>query len=220
MLVMDGLTATREIRKLPERSDLPIIAMTANAMAFDRQQCMDAGMNDHIAKPIDPNDLIAKLQKWTLNQGRVVAVDDGRPAPEGLPSATELLDGIDGLDVELGLSMVRGRESFYLNILEMFANGQAKAPARIAAAIASADWALAELVAHTLKGVAMQVGARLVRAAVEQLEHAIHERQTSADLEILQEQLAITLDALIAAIVSRLYRLTASRPIQARRDLN
>ncbi|MYZ53820.1 response regulator, partial [Malikia spinosa] len=64
MPVMDGLTATREIRKLSALNDLPILAMTANAMAGDRERCLEAGMQDHIAKPVDPNDLAVKLLKW------------------------------------------------------------------------------------------------------------------------------------------------------------
>ncbi len=63
MPVMDGVTATREIRKLG-LIDLPIIAMTANAMQADKEKCMDAGMNDHIAKPIDPDSMFSTLLKW------------------------------------------------------------------------------------------------------------------------------------------------------------
>lgn len=64
MPVMDGLTATAEIRKLPGMDALPILAMTANAMAGDRERCLAAGMNDHVAKPIDPRVLADKLQQW------------------------------------------------------------------------------------------------------------------------------------------------------------
>ncbi len=64
MPVMDGCTATREIRKDPLNSKLPIISMTANVMAADRQKCIEAGMNDHISKPIDPDELYRVLKKW------------------------------------------------------------------------------------------------------------------------------------------------------------
>ncbi|HAJ27050.1 MAG TPA: PAS domain S-box protein, partial [Syntrophus sp. (in: bacteria)] len=64
MPVMDGVTATVEIRKKDPFRDLPIIAMTANVMAADIERCMKAGMNDHIGKPIDPEELFGKLRKW------------------------------------------------------------------------------------------------------------------------------------------------------------
>lgn len=65
MPVMDGIEATKVVRSDPRFDTLPIIAMTANAMAADRDRCLDAGMNDHIAKPIDPDQLFAVLLHWT-----------------------------------------------------------------------------------------------------------------------------------------------------------
>ena len=64
MPVMDGCDATREIRKNKLNAKLPIISMTANVMASDRQKCISAGMNDHVSKPIDPNELYRVLKKW------------------------------------------------------------------------------------------------------------------------------------------------------------
>jgi len=65
MPVMDGIEATKVIRADSRFQTLPIIAMTANAMAADRDRCLDAGMNDHIAKPIDPDQLFKVLIRWT-----------------------------------------------------------------------------------------------------------------------------------------------------------
>ncbi len=70
MPVMDGIEATRAIRSDPRLQDLPIIAMTANAMAIDREKCLEAGMNDHIGKPIDPDQLFSVLLRWTGRNDR------------------------------------------------------------------------------------------------------------------------------------------------------
>jgi PAS domain S-box-containing protein len=136
MPVMDGLAATREIRKLPALRALPIVAMTANAMADDRERCIEAGMDDHVAKPIDFDDLVVKLKKWTLNQTVVTATNVVPSAPEALP-VQRAFDGIDGLDADMGLDLVRGRESLYASILAKFVSGQATAPARLAALVQS-----------------------------------------------------------------------------------
>jgi CheY-like chemotaxis protein len=64
MPVMDGLTATRLLREIPRFANLPIVAMTANAMSQDRQSCLQAGMNDHMGKPFDPEDLLRILRLW------------------------------------------------------------------------------------------------------------------------------------------------------------
>jgi two-component system sensor histidine kinase/response regulator len=80
MPVMDGIEATRIIRSDSRFEDLPIIAMTANAMAADRDKCLEAGMNDHIAKPIDPEDLFRVLVHWTKGRDAGSHQEDTRDA--------------------------------------------------------------------------------------------------------------------------------------------
>ena len=207
MPVMDGLTAAREIRKLPGLRDLPIVAMTANVMAADRERCIDAGMNDHIAKPIDPATLVAKLVQWVRPRVERLPVATiaaaGRDAARQ-PVSAHVLDGIPGLDVKLGLHLVMDRDALYLSIMEKFVEGQADAPARIGAAIAAADWPTAEREAHTLKGVSAQIGAGDLRGMAEQLERAIRGREPVARLDELRAGVAAALGSLIGAIAERL----------------
>ncbi|TXH87905.1 MAG: response regulator, partial [Rhodoferax sp.] len=81
MPVMDGYTATREIRKNPRYKDLPILAMTANAMAGDREKVLDAGMNDHIAKPLNVNAMFTTMARWirpgVAQRAKPIAPDSG-----------------------------------------------------------------------------------------------------------------------------------------------
>jgi two-component system sensor histidine kinase/response regulator len=203
MPVMDGLAATRAIRRLPGLGALPIVAMTANAMAGDRERCLEAGMNDYIAKPIDPDRLTAKLQQWI------------KPRPPGKPAvraggAAGLLDGIAGLDVPLGLHQALGRETLYLSLLSKFIATYSDAPLRLAGAIAESDWAVAERMAHTFKGVAAQIGAGELRTLASQLEAAIRAGQPAAVLAPLQARIADALPQLIASIAARLPRAQAA----------
>ncbi|MBK5914055.1 PAS domain S-box protein [Rhodocyclus purpureus] len=208
MPVMDGIAATRAIRRIERLAELPILAMTANAMAGDRERCLEAGMNDHIAKPIDPKDLGDKLLHWVkAPQVPPVAPEDAaQPKPIAQPEtatpglAIQSLSEVTGLDAKQGLRLALGREALYLGLLAKFVAGQADAPARIAQALAGGDLAVAERLAHTLKGVAAQIGAGDVRSLAEQLEHAIHNRAPTVLLEKLQAQTVTALAVLIEAL--------------------
>ncbi|MEO5345110.1 MAG: response regulator [Magnetococcus sp. YQC-9] len=227
MPVMDGVTATLEIRKLPDLTGLPILAMTANAMQQDRERCMAAGMNDHIAKPIDPDELWKALLKWipprspdgsgagTLAANGPSAADGNTPpsppsavlmptlllptsAPDG--SKDEIPRGIEGLDVDLGLKRVVGKQTLYLSMLRKYLAGQYDAPAKIRASLDAGDHATAERLAHTLKGASGNIGATGLQQRAGRVEAAIRNTVARAAIETLLNELEPGLTTLIVAL--------------------
>ncbi|WP_237051532.1 PAS domain S-box protein [Magnetospirillum sp. ME-1] len=199
MPVMDGITATREIRKMGH-TDLPIIAMTANAMQADRDRCLEAGMNDHLAKPIDPDEMFAALLKWR----RVAAAPSPAPspaAPPAPPPAGDVPTDIPGLDTNAGLKRVRGKRPLYLDMLRKFAAGQRNAADEIGAALAAGDSATAERIAHTLKGIAGNVGAAALQSLAADVEAAVKAgKDASAPLAALAPVLSQLTGRVAAAL--------------------
>ncbi|MDE2586232.1 MAG: response regulator, partial [Betaproteobacteria bacterium] len=166
---MDGITATKEIRRLPGRQSLPILAMTANAFSEDRQACLDAGMNDHIAKPVNPDVLYATILRWLPAQATPTApaplggaADGGEVAREAAPEAGGVVEAeatlrarlaaVDGLDMAAGLKVVRDKLPSYLRILALFVEKHAGDGERLRELLAQAQWPEAQLAAHSLKG--------------------------------------------------------------------
>jgi PAS domain S-box-containing protein len=187
MPVMDGIAATLEIRRQSRFDGLPIVAMTANVMAAERQKCLDAGMNDHVAKPIDPAALFGALARWLAP----------RSAPEPEPrrraaTGADLADGfdpmslnIDGLDVKLGLSRVLNKPRLYCDLLLKFARDQTKAPQLLQEALDARDLPTAQRLAHTAKGLAGNIGATRLQEQAGLLEAAIRDRAAREKIDPL-----------------------------------
>lgn len=184
---MDGVTATREIRKIDALQHLPIIAMTANAMAADRQRCLDAGMNDHIGKPIDPQKLISMLQKWLKKKPAAPQPMSG-PEAEGASARAASQSRTPPIDFHRGLTQVAGREELYHQILAQFVAGHADAADRIHLALGNGNWKEAEFISHNLKGSAAQIGAMALRHIAEQLQHLTHDHQAGAEFDALMRE--------------------------------
>ena len=210
MPVMDGLSATRAIRQLPGLQALPILAMTANAMAQDRERCLEAGMNDHIAKPIAVQELVDKLQRWVRpTAGRkpaTVATSQARRR-RSEPGWIADLAAVDGLDARLGLSQVLGREALYRDILTRFVASQRDQAAAMAQALEAGDRDQAQRLAHTLKGLAAQIGARALSGQAAQLEAVL--RAGAPDPAALLAGIGHELPRLSDAIAARLPQASA-----------
>ncbi|MBF0418416.1 MAG: response regulator, partial [Magnetococcales bacterium] len=213
MPVMDGYSATRAIRENPAWGRMPVIAMTANAMAGDREKVIAAGMNDHIAKPLDVVEMFVTLAKWIVpavsRSGGCEAVDlSGVGVVDALPGEAssarvgvdEIPCGIPDLDVETGLKRVVGKKGLYVSMLRKYRVGQRDVPARIRAALADGDHVTAEREAHTLKGTSGNIGATRIQSGAAQVEAAIKEGRQESEVMDLLVQVEGMLGALIQAL--------------------
>jgi two-component system, sensor histidine kinase and response regulator len=144
---VDGFTATKLLRAKPELRGLPIIAMTADVMAEAVERCLEAGMNDHVGKPIDPDALFATLARWTQS-GEVSAA--GRAENAARAGDEVKLPEIEGIDVAAGLERVAGNKRLYVDLLGQFVERQGSAGAQIAVALENEDRRLAERLAHSV----------------------------------------------------------------------
>ena len=225
MPVMDGMEATRLIRALPGRDRLPILAMTANAMAGDRERSLAAGMNDHVTKPIDPEELFDVLLRWLPDRASLglvpsEAAPDTAPAVPPAPAGVtdHALHHIPGLDAVDGLRRVLGRREAYVALLRRFANGHAHVTRDIRAALAEGRWADAERAAHTLKGVAGTIGARTLQGEAGEIEAALRRGATPEIVAPLIEPAERTLGDLVTALLCALPADTQPAPPGASAD--
>ena len=186
---MDGLAATRALRREPRHRDLPIIAMTAHAMDGDRELSLAAGMQDHLTKPIDPDALFAVLARWIEPRAEPV------PAPEpasgaGAPADPEL-PRLEGVDTARGLALHRGRPELYRRVLASFARDFRDAAGGMDRALQAEDFILARRLAHSLKSAAASIGAADLahRARAVEACHAAGQRAPQADYDALAREL-------------------------------
>jgi PAS domain S-box-containing protein len=194
MPVMDGYQAATAIRRQNRYDDLPVLAMSANAMRHDREQCRAVGMNDHIPKPVDRKQLLAALCRWIKPGLR------DRPQPpqheRHRPTTLPILCGINS---QSALERLGGNQRVYLSILRSFAREQATAAQDIRRLLDAGSQKDAERLAHTLKGLAGAIGAEALQEAARLLEDGIRHRQP---VEALLDTAEKRLEQIIAALGS------------------
>jgi len=230
MPVMDGYTATRKIRELqlkaqssklkatepkdskegsvlsPQSSELPIIAMTAHAMAGDEQKSLEAGMNDHVTKPIDPDQLFATLQKWIKPVAERTPVQKA-PVHNILAKdesvENDLPESLPGFDLAAGIARVMGNKRLYRKLLLDFGANYGEIAGQIREALAARDLKQAHSLVHNLKGLAGNLEAKGLQAAAVAMEKLVRGQtaETASDqelnrkLEDLESALEQALDA-------------------------
>ena len=228
MPVMDGLTATRLIRE-HSGDALPIIAMTANVFGENRQACLEAGMNDHVAKPVDPEQLFATLLQWlptgaaapdrgsaaAPSGGSAAAPSGGSAAAPSMGSAPapptaarqpllERLAAIDGLDSGAALRHVGGKLALLSRVLTGFVDAYPQGEPALQAAAAARDALALAAACHSLRGACASVGANLLQERLLAIEAAVEHDPSLAGLEPALQRVQAGLLALVRDLSSAL----------------
>jgi len=199
MPVMDGYTATRKLRANPAWRDLPVIAMTASALAADREKALASGMNAHISKPLDVDRMFRTLAEWIApHEAPPPPLDDAsRPLPISGFGALEHVDAQDGLQ------RCMGNAELFRRLLRAFADAQRGFEAMFVAARERGDDARAQHLAHELKGASGAIGAHELHAAAQRLQEACAARngvRIADTLDSVLDELLLVLAEIDAAL--------------------
>ena len=205
MPIMDGYKATEILRKTYSKSELPILAMTANALRGDRERSIESGMNDYISKPIDTAQLFQTMAHWIKKEKRSSsekAYAEAVPCTstnEALARSNGLIPELLGIDVQTALSRLGGNQKLYFKLLVKFSKNHEQASKEIRAALDKDDLKTAGRLAHTIKGAAGNVGAQAVYLAADALEDEFRDNKTE-NAEPLLEQFEQALKQILASI--------------------
>ncbi|THB80962.1 MAG: response regulator [Desulfobacteraceae bacterium] len=198
MPVMDGYEACRRIRMNSRFDSLPIIAMTAHALAGHREKCIDAGMNDHIPKPIAPDTLFTTLLRW-IHPSRKRRVDLPFVEYQEPDPGKAGLDDVPGISVRSGLARAMGNQVLYMELLEKFRARTPDAARDIDRALAGGDHEAAKRMAHTIKGTSGNIGAKNLHQAAGDLEKAIKQGQ-NGDIKTELDRFSSELDRVLNSL--------------------
>jgi CheY-like chemotaxis protein len=199
MPVMDGYTATRRLRENPDWKRLPVIAMTASALAEDRERALASGMNAHITKPLNVTTMLNTMAEWISSRHE--------PSEGGEPDHTDWApeDGAGVIDTADGLARCLGQTHLYRRVLHGFRDANVDFPLTMRVALAQSNWNEALRRAHDMKGLAGTIGARNLHEAAQ----ALHSAVVSRDRGAASAQLA-RVNAELASVLEEIDRLVAT----------
>ena len=213
MPVMDGYEATTRIRQQESLKELVVIAMTANAMARDRKKVLEVGMNDHISKPINVDDMFKTLAKWVTPKQPLIASKAVLEKPGDAEPVASRLE-LPGIDTEAGLAITQGNHKLYLKLLNKFHISQVDFFERFTQArINKDDSQAAQRCAHSLRGVAGNIGANTLMKEAADLEEACMNAKPDTDIDDLLFKVCASLDQLLNSLAS--VSLTHERKVES-----
>lgn len=193
---MDGVTATRILRRQEKYKELPIIALTANALTGDREKYLAAGMDDYLSKPINIQEMLTTLVKWIHADHPQVKIQHLETIDLPKTVETEGLPEIKGINTNAGLIVCNNNHELYLRLLNKFVKYETF-PTEFRAALHAQDMKTTERLAHTLKGVSASVGAEGVQIAAEKLQYACKDQLSETGVEMQLKKVETELDVVI-----------------------
>ena len=198
MPVMDGFIATRTLRANPRFTDLPIIAMTANVMAEDKERCLACGMNDHVGKPIDWHQLFQTLEFWVGEKSSAERTKNDLNS-EMIPAKLEF-PTLTAVDLKLAQNIVSGNVDLYLKLLALVRTKHLNGMLSINSAYQGGDHQSAALQAHTLSGTLSSIGAIQLSGLMKTLQDKFNQGQDNAAIQALLQQAEIEFNTLMNEI--------------------
>lgn len=172
MPIMDGYMATKEVRKNDKFNNIPIVAMTADAMSGVKENCIEIGMNDFITKPINPEEVFKILLKWIKPK---LGKKEAKTIITNSQVKEVFIPEITGIDINDGLSRINNNRALFYKLLKKFHETNINFKETLLEAYNTGDFETAERTAHTVKGVAGNIGAKKLFITAGILENRLRE---------------------------------------------